>query len=272
MTRLTTPIACCLLALFAAPAFAQDAEKEDRRRLAIERIRLGDCVNAVRFGEDGPEVMSLGSHAYLGVELTALTPELRRHFGVPGDAGVMIGRVDDGSPAAAAGLRVGDIVTRFDGEDVTSAGRLGRLVRAREKDDAVTLEYWRDGQAATATATLGERARCGFDVGALIDLENGPLLKLDELPRMLELGALPEIEDLPAFEHVFEFDRQGMDKAMERMREAFESQDWESHLKRLEAIDVDAIEERLRAAMERLRELEDEIESTRERIDDRPQI
>lgn len=260
MKRITAPTALSLLALLllaASPAGAQDAADKQRRRLVIENREGDDCLRAIRLGEGGPELLSLGSHAYLGVELTALTPELRRHFGAPDDAGVLIGRVDDGSPAAAAGLQVGDVVTRFDGEDVASAGRLGRLVRERDKDDQVALEYVRDGKPATATATLGERRRCGFDVGGLIDLEG--------LPRLFDLEKLPGVEGLGLIEKV-----EGEDwrESMDRLRETFESKDWERQLERLQKIDVDGIEKRLREAMERLHELEDEIRSTREKVEE----
>src|SRR5688500_12390489 len=43
---------------------------------------------------------------YLGVGLTEMTPELRAHFGVPEEAGVMVSSVEDGSPADKAGLKV----------------------------------------------------------------------------------------------------------------------------------------------------------------------
>jgi hypothetical protein len=267
MKHATAATAFSLLALFilaAAPAAAQDdGEDKDRRRIVIEKVGRGDCLSAIRLGEGGPELLSLGSHAFLGVELTGLTPELRRHFGVPGDAGVLIGSVEEDSPAAAAGLRVGDVLTRFDGEDVTSAGRLSRLVREREKDDQVRIEYVRDGKAATATATLGERPRCGFDVGGLVDLESFPLIELEKLPKLLDLDELPAFEGL----RFLEFEGDDWRKSMESLRESFESEDWQRQMERLREIDLDGIEERLREAMERLHELEDEIRSTREEVE-----
>lgn len=284
MKRITASTASSLLAFFllaAGPAVAQDSKVKDskvrdskvrdskdkeRHRLVIENREGDDCLRAIRLGEDGPELLSLGSHAYLGVELTGLTPELRRHFGVPDDAGVLVGRVDEDSPAAAAGLQVGDILTRFDDEDVTSAGRLGRLVRARDKDDQVTLEYFRDGRAATTTVTLGERRRCGFDVSGLVDLEELPRIDFKKLP-LIELEEFPALEGL----RVLELGGGDWEESAKRLRDAFESQDWEGQLKRLQEIDVDGIELRLREAMERLRELEDEIRSTREKVEDGPQ-
>ena len=106
-------------------------------------------------------VRGLGSYGYLGVETTSLTPELREHFGVPSELGVMIGRVEEGSPAEAAGLKVGDVVTRVGDGDVTSGGRLRRLVRGYEKDEEAVVEYWRGGKVATTTVasrSLGRAA------------------------------------------------------------------------------------------------------------------
>ena len=62
--------------------------------------------------------------AYLGVELVNLNEPLRAHFGVPEGSGVLVSNVVENSPAARAGLQVGDILTRFDGEDVASSRRL----------------------------------------------------------------------------------------------------------------------------------------------------
>lgn len=98
-----------------------------------------------------------GSGGFLGVELTPLTPELRSHFGVPEGAGVMVGKVMPDSPAARAGLAVGDVVTEVGGETVTSAGELARAIGSREGGEAVTLGVWRAGQYQTLSATLEER-------------------------------------------------------------------------------------------------------------------
>ena len=95
--------------------------------------------------------------AFLGVQLSDLTPELRAHFGVPEDAGVMVGKLVDDSPALRAGLEVGDIVTAVDGEPVASAPALARAVRGREDGDTVMLEVWRDGRMQKLGVTLEER-------------------------------------------------------------------------------------------------------------------
>ncbi len=249
--KFTTLIALTLAGLGVAAWADGDREK---RHVKIERFGQGACPHTVRIGEEGPEIMRLGSYAYLGVELTSLTPELRRHFGVPADAGVMVGGVEEDSPAAAADLSVGDIITRFDGEDVESGSHLARLVRQRDPDDEVVLEYWRDGEMAAAAVTLDERQRCGFDLSHVIDLDLGHI-DLDNLPRFEQLLELHE------------FDGEAMEKAMERAREAFSHQDWDSHLERLRDVDLSEIEERLHEVMERLHELEEEIHTEKQRVD-----
>ena len=63
----------------------------------------------------------------LGVMVMGLTPELRQFFGVRSDRGVLIARVEPGSPAAKAGVQVGDVLVRVgrqqarSGEDVVQA-------------------------------------------------------------------------------------------------------------------------------------------------------
>ena len=102
---------------------------------------------------------SHGSSAFLGVQLSDLTAELRTHFGVPEDAGVMVGKVVNDSPAFRAGVEVGDIVTAVDGEPVASASALAGAIGGHEDGDTVVLEVWRDGRVQKISAALEERER-----------------------------------------------------------------------------------------------------------------
>ena len=100
-----------------------------------------------------------GGGAFLGVQLSDLTAELRTHFGVPDDAGVLVGKVVDGSPAFRAGVEVGDIVTAVDGEPMDSASALARAIGGHGDGDTVVLEVWRDGRMEKISAALEERER-----------------------------------------------------------------------------------------------------------------
>ncbi len=153
-------LASILLTLGLVAGIAVAGDDDERHKIVIKRhhMEIGD-------GEDGIELHTSPGHlewfggggGYLGVQLTELTPELRTHFGVPEDVGVMVAKVVEGSPAERAGLRVGDVVTRVGGEDADSAMALKRLVSRHEDGEEAVFEVWRDGRVETLTAVLEER-------------------------------------------------------------------------------------------------------------------
>lgn len=98
-----------------------------------------------------------GAGGFLGVQLTDLTPELRTHFGVSEDDGVMISRVIDGSAAFQAGLQAGDIITGVDDASIGSTTDLVHAIRSREAGESVSLEVWRDGSYSRIEAALEQR-------------------------------------------------------------------------------------------------------------------
>src|SRR5262249_33660147 len=102
---------------------------------------------------------------YLGVGLTELTPELRTHFGVPEESGLMVSKVDAGSPAEKAGLKVGDIISGIDGKPVRSMWDLSARVREYEEGQAAPLEVWRNGKVMTLTASITLKERPEMDMG-----------------------------------------------------------------------------------------------------------
>ncbi len=161
-------------ALLAVPVLAADEEAREVERVVVESgddggrkvVRKRIIVDA-----DGKRRVDTwaghGSHhhlpaapgggGFLGVELTELSPELRAHFGAPADRGVMVARVAPESPAAAAGVAVGDVLVGLDGDPVAGARELAHAVAAREAGAVVALELVRDGVSQELEATLGER-------------------------------------------------------------------------------------------------------------------
>lgn len=119
---------------------------------------------AVEIEEDdepdgGPAIVRVatGRRAFLGVHLTDLGPELREHFGAPRDAGVMIASVEEASPAAKAGLRVGDIVTKAGGTVIARASDLSRAVRRAEEGQKLSLTLIRDKTPVTLEVAIAAR-------------------------------------------------------------------------------------------------------------------
>jgi putative serine protease PepD len=85
-------------------------------------------------------------HAYLGVSIADTET---------GD-GALVGGVEEGQPAAEAGLQEGDVITKVDDTDVSDAAGLTAAVRAKAPGDEVQVTFTRDGDEQTVEVTLGE--------------------------------------------------------------------------------------------------------------------
>ncbi|MEL7061617.1 MAG: PDZ domain-containing protein [Acidobacteriota bacterium] len=189
--------------------------------------------------------MAGDSRGFLGVEVQKLTPELRTHFGVPSDAGVMIGRLVEDGPAGQAGLAVGDIVSRIDDLEIADAWDLSAAVAGHEGGDEVAVTFWRDGRSETRLVELGATERCGFDVGHLIDLQG-----LEDLDIDLDIDSL-EIEETT---------RLALEQALGALREIDWKQEMEA-VERVHEIEMEKLEVEMQKLEQKMREVEREIES-----------
>jgi hypothetical protein len=175
-------LALGLTALAGATAARAETGDEKGNERKVEKHRI------VYVGKDGKQQVWEGDgllmkRGYLGVGLTELTPELRVHFGAPEDAGAMVGKVEPGSPAEKAGIRVGDILTSVDGKDVKSSWDVMTKVRGLDDGQQVPVEIWRDGKAQNLTVTVVERERPELNMGPLMwKSEDGEPLLL-RMPR-----------------------------------------------------------------------------------------
>jgi hypothetical protein len=104
---------------------------------------------------------------FIGMKPVEMTPELRQHFGAPKDAGVFVGSVEKDGPAARAGLQVGDIVTRVDGDTIASSRDLVRAIRHRKPGETVEVALLRKGAVKTVKVTVGEREADEVRVGQM---------------------------------------------------------------------------------------------------------
>ena len=153
------------------------------------------------------------SGARLGVQITDITEELRAFFAAPSDAGVLVGRVEKDSPAAKAGIRVGDVIIKVDGDRVLEAFDVIRAMGEHEKGDQVPVVLVRDGKQLTLMAKLDEAT----DRGGTGMLPHGPnMWKMDPDfgPRVKAFG--------------FGFDSDTVEKLEQRV------QDLEKRLEKLE--------------------------------------
>ena len=103
--------------------------------------------------------------SYLGVETKDIDKNNYSTYGLRDVRGVAVEKVSDNSPAQAAGFAPGDVIVRFNGDEVTSARKLSRLVSEVAPDHAVTITVNRKGIEREVTATLAQRPTPKFENG-----------------------------------------------------------------------------------------------------------
>jgi len=94
---------------------------------------------------------------YLGVRLQPIDEDLALSLGLPKRRGELAQTVEDNSPAAKAGLKSGDILTKVNGKDVTADQTVSFLVANLQPGTNVPVEVLRDGKRMSINVTLGKR-------------------------------------------------------------------------------------------------------------------
>lgn len=97
------------------------------------------------------------SGPYLGVRFEPVTPELAQAENLSVESGALIREVMANSPAASAGLKVGDIVQQVNGQTVDATHTLRDRVAAFQPQAEIALTVLRDGKAVEVKVTLGEQ-------------------------------------------------------------------------------------------------------------------
>jgi serine protease Do len=90
-------------------------------------------------GQSTPEAQPAAGGPYLGVEFEIITPAVTASEGITGTTGALIRTVMADSPAAAAGVKKGDVVIAVDGKSVDDTNTLRVLVQTYQVGDELTL-------------------------------------------------------------------------------------------------------------------------------------
>ncbi len=111
-------------------------------------------------------------HAFLGIEGQTITLQLAKALKLPASEGVLVVKVQPGTAAAAAGVKGGtqsavvqgvplrtggDVITKLDGQPLTSMDQLAAAIAQKQPGDKVTLTVVRSGTSQDVTVTLGNR-------------------------------------------------------------------------------------------------------------------
>ena len=94
--------------------------------------------------------------AKLGVTVQGVTPDMASALGLTSAKGALVSNVEDGSPAAKAGIHQGDVITQYNGKPVADSNQLRNEVSSTTPGSTVTMQVMRDGKTDTVKATLGE--------------------------------------------------------------------------------------------------------------------
>jgi len=129
---------------------------------------------------------------YMGVSIQYIPDDEAKDYGFP-QGGVLIGRVDEGTPAKEAGLKKYDLIVEVDGTKIKSARELRNLIASHSPGDVVKLTIYRGNDKKTIDVKVTEapdsvKIRSEDEEGKVIDL--GMVLQNNSrsLARQYELG------------------------------------------------------------------------------------
>jgi serine protease Do len=95
------------------------------------------------------------ARGWLGVEIQPVTPDIADSLGVKDAEGALVAKETPNSPAATAGVKVGDVITSVNGDKIADPKELARRIAALGPKKVAELSLWRNGGQQTIDVTLG---------------------------------------------------------------------------------------------------------------------
>ena len=216
---------------------------EDGENVMVQVHGCGDgnIHKVIHMGGMGGEPVQ---RTFLGVGLSSLTPELRVHFGSSEGTGIMVSSVVEGSPAEAAGLQVGDVITAIGGIEATSASAVQEAVRELSEGDTALVEVLRNSSPMSFEAVLTTKELPGFDFN----------FDFDHVLEGVE-GAHQCIIKMKNGDNEFYYDTENLDEALEKLNVYLEGPEFEEMIEKHQASGED-IEKRLEIIEKKVEEIE----------------
>jgi hypothetical protein len=262
----TILLLCALAAASAESPSPEEPAQKPEPKVVVKSFVVSDDGEAELLDDQGVAWLDagkgsmqlvdlLGPRRYIGVQLITLTPELRRHFGVPDDRGVMVSKVIDDTPAQAAGIEVGDVLVTADGAPIDTAGDVSKVLAGKDAGANVQIDLWRDGARTALEVGFEEREHEMFNVKA---------------PMMIRPVMLHEPGDTPVdarglADRTITISARGeeLDEALHALDEYFQSEEWQQRVRQLKSLDLDAVQQRMKALEQRLQDLERQLAEKR---------
>ena len=115
-------------------------------------IPINDVISMIQ------DIMTNGyvsNKAYLGATVGTLTAQMAQQYRYDISEGAFVYSVEDGSPAAQAGLQLGDVITAIDGTEIASMDDLMAAKKGYAAGDTSELTVYRQGETITLSLTWG---------------------------------------------------------------------------------------------------------------------
>jgi serine protease Do len=157
----------------------------------VQKIRTQGLLDGeeLSLSDDDDIHVLLGSNGgWLGIGVGEVNADKVKELKLPGERGVLVGKVVADSPAAKAGLKENDVVTEINGQRVEGTEQFRRMIREIPPGRSAQLTVWRDGRTQTIGVTVGKSE----SHHPMPQVYSTPGNFAFELPDMKEL---PEIRD-----------------------------------------------------------------------------
>jgi len=112
----------------------------------------GDVVEKV---VDQLKTGGVVERGWLGVEIQPVTQDIADSLGLKTASGALVAKENKDAPAAAAGVKIGDVVTAVNGQSVADPRELARRIADLGPKKSADLTIWRNGAQQTVSVTLG---------------------------------------------------------------------------------------------------------------------
>lgn len=121
----------------------------------MPEVEIPDMPEGPAIEWDNDDMMVFpGAHPRLGIDVEDISGQLGKYFGAPDGEGVLVRSVNAGSVAEKAGMKAGDVITRFNGDRIRSLGDLRGKLAAKNDGKPVHLAVLRNKSEVTLTVDL----------------------------------------------------------------------------------------------------------------------
>jgi len=97
------------------------------------------------------------TRGWLGVQIQSLNEDAALALGLPDESGAIVAEIIEGSPAAKAGVKQGDVVLKMNGTPIKDNRDLSRKVAALQVGQSAAFTVWRDNRQVNLTVTIAKR-------------------------------------------------------------------------------------------------------------------